>query len=141
MAAAKVLIVDDDEDALALINLLLRAHDYETFHAADAYHALAVARKEQPDAIVLDYGLPGGDAISVIERLRRIATMSLTPILVVSARDREGNAERAIFAGATCFIQKPFHPDELLQKLRQALVGSGPISAEREASIFRLPLG
>jgi hypothetical protein len=39
------------------------------------------------------------------------------------------------------FIQKPFQPDELLQKLRQALVGSGPISAEREAGIFRSPLG
>ena len=137
MPAAKVLIVDDDEVVRTLVNHLLRAHDYDTCYAVDAYEALAVARREQPDAVVLDYGLPGGDALVVIERLRRIASLAALPILVVSARESEPHAGPVIAAGATCFIQKPFEPSDLLQELSQALLGRTQLPPDSQGRVFR----
>lgn len=140
MAAARVLIVDDDEVARTLINLLLRGHGYNTSFAVDAYAALSVARAEPPDAVVLDFGLPGGDALVVIERLRRVASLAGVPVLVVSARAREPNAQRALDAGAWCFIEKPFDPKTLLNELAQALAGPAAISTERAGAVFRFPV-
>jgi DNA-binding response OmpR family regulator len=139
MPVAKVLIVDDDNVVRTLINHLLRAHGYETCYAVDAYEALAVARREQPDAVVLDYGLPGGDALTVIERLHRVASLAAVPIIVVSARESEPNAGLAIAAGAACFLEKPFDPDELLRELEQALHGSTQIPADPDGRVFRAP--
>ena len=137
MPAANVLIVEDDKVVRTLLNHLLRAHGYETCFAVDAYEALAVARREQPDAVILDYGLPGGDALTVIERLHRVASLATVPIIVVSARVSEPNAGLALAAGARCFLEKPFDPDELLHELEQALLGSGQVPADPDGRVFR----
>lgn len=60
MAKKKILIVDDAADMRLLVSARLKKHGYETVFAADALQAIAVARQTQPDAIVLDLGLPGG---------------------------------------------------------------------------------
>jgi DNA-binding response OmpR family regulator len=88
MAAAGVLIVEDDEDARDLFNLLLRGNGYETSYAADAYGAIAIARKDAPDAILLDFNLPGGSALVVLERLRRVASLAAVPVIIVTAARR-----------------------------------------------------
>jgi len=74
-----------------------------------------------PDLIILDLGLPAGDGFSVLERLKANLTLTSIPVIVVSARDRNENRERALKAGARAFLQKPVDNARLLSVIRQAL--------------------
>jgi DNA-binding response OmpR family regulator len=80
-----------------------------------------VARKEVPDLIILDVGLPAGDGFLVLERMRGLADLAAIPVIVLSARDPAGNKQRAIDAGAVAFFQKPPDNHEFLGAIRQAL--------------------
>ena len=121
MANIKILIVDDDIDVRQAMHVRLKANGYDTFFAADALSCVAEARKQQPDLIILDLGLPAGDGFIVIERLKRHPALSVIPIIVVSARDTRANKERAVKAGAQVYLQKPVDNAELLAVIRQAL--------------------
>ena len=117
----KILIVDDDPDVRLGYHIRLKANQYDTFFAADALSSIAEARKHQPDLIILDLGLPGGDGFVVMERLKANTYLSVIPVIVVSARDRHANKDRALQAGAKAFLQKPVDNDELLAVIRQCL--------------------
>jgi CheY-like chemotaxis protein len=103
------------------MHLRLKANQYETFFAADAFAGVAEARKHRPDLILLDLGLPAGDGFTVMERLKQIPFLAVIPVIVVSARDGLGNQKRAYEAGAKAFLQKPVNDAELLAVIRQAL--------------------
>jgi DNA-binding response OmpR family regulator len=121
VATKKILIVEDDADIRQLINLRLRALNYDTAFASDAITAMSVARKENPDLIVLDLGLPGGDGFVIMERLKAIASLSTVPIVVVTARDPATSRERALASGARAFLQKPIDMAELASAIDEAI--------------------
>ena len=121
MSGQKILIVDDDKDVLRGLNVRLRANGYSVVFAADGFSAISVARKEMPDVIILDIGLPAGDGFSVIERLGSLLPVAHIPIIILSARDISGNKERALNAGVEAFLQKPVDNDVLLETIRKAL--------------------
>src|SRR5271156_4885322 len=95
----KILIVDDDPDMRLALHVRLKANHFDTFFAADAMSAVVEARKHQPDLIILDLGMPAGGGFVVMERLRANIYLAATPVVVVTARDREANEERALQAG------------------------------------------
>ena len=99
MPVRKILLVDDDPDVRLAMHVRLKANGYDTCFASDALSSVTEARRQQPDVIILDLGLPGGDGFVVIERLKRHPSLAVIPIIVVSARDVSGNQERAIKAG------------------------------------------
>jgi DNA-binding response OmpR family regulator len=117
----KILIVDDDPDVRQGMHVRLKANHYDTFFAGDALSSMAEARKNEPDLIILDLGLPAGDGFVVMERLKSFPALAVIPIIVVSARDVLANKERALKAGAKAFLQKPVDNAELLKVIRQAL--------------------
>jgi DNA-binding response OmpR family regulator len=117
----KILIVDDDRDVRNGMHLRLKANHYDTFFAIDALSSMSEARKNEPDLIILDLGLPAGDGFVVMERLKSVPALSVIPVIVVSARDVLANKERALKAGAKAFLQKPVDNAELLRVIRQAL--------------------
>jgi DNA-binding response OmpR family regulator len=117
----KILIVDDDPQLLLGLTPRLKANGYSIVTASDAIAALGVARKETPDLIILDLGLPGGDGFLVLERLRNLAELSAIPVIVLSARDPADNKKRALNSGAVAYFQKPPENHELLTAIRQAL--------------------
>jgi DNA-binding response OmpR family regulator len=121
MGNKKILVVDDDPDVRLGLHVRLKANHYDVSFAADGMASIAEARKHMPDLIILDLGLPAGDGFSVMERLKANDTLSLIPVIVVSARDRNANMDRALKAGANAFLQKPVDNAELLAVIRQVL--------------------
>jgi DNA-binding response OmpR family regulator len=140
MPTKKILIVEDDRDVREGMHVRLRANHYDTVFAGDAFSVVNEARKQMPDLIILDLGLPGGDGFVVMERLKRIPAVASIPIIVVSARDIRGNQERALREGAKAFLQKPVDNVEFLAAIRRAL-GEAPVEAvELSADTGEFPL-
>ena len=121
MAGQKILIVDDDNDIRRGLNIRLRASSYATVFAGDGVGALSAARKERPDLILLDLGLPAGDGFQVLERLKVNTEVAHIPVIVLSARDPEANEKRAMKAGARAYFQKPVDDEDLLAAISAAL--------------------
>jgi CheY-like chemotaxis protein len=117
----KILIVDDDQDTRQLLKIRLETEGYETAFAWDAVTAISATRQERPDLILLDFGLPGGDGVIVMERLRTFPALAHIPVVVVSAREPTSTGERALLAGAVAYVQKPIDNDELLRAISGAL--------------------
>lgn len=118
--AAKILVVEDEQDIRQLLHLQLSSAGYETVFATDGLTALSTARKERPDLILLDLGLPAGGGFVVIERMSAMAELEMIPVIVVTARGAE-EGEKAVALGARRYFLKPFDADELLAEIRQAL--------------------
>jgi DNA-binding response OmpR family regulator len=116
-----ILVVDDDADIRELIKHRLELSGYKVAFAADAGTALTLARTAQPDLILLDLTLPGGDGFMILERMQHLATLAHVPVIAVSAREPEPNESRARELGAVGYIHKPFETDELLGAIESAL--------------------
>ena len=99
--------------------------------AADAESALAEFGTKRPDLILLDLGLPDRDGLVVVEHVREAGT---TPILVLSARDREVDKVLALEAGADDYLAKPFGMAELRARISAILRRAGPIVAGPDGS-------
>jgi DNA-binding response OmpR family regulator len=121
MSAKKILIVDDDEYLLLGLTAKLKANGYIVVTAMDGVAAVAAARREAPDLIILDLGLPAGDGFLVLERLKAMNDLLTTPVIVLSAWDPVNNKHRSLKAGAVAFFQKPPDNHEFLNAIRQAL--------------------
>ncbi|HXX76239.1 MAG TPA: response regulator [Nitrospiraceae bacterium] len=121
MMKPKVLVIDDGVDSWHLLSTALKSHDYYPVWAADGMQAISAARHQQPEAILLDLGLPGGDGFYVLERLKSNTMLSAIPVIVVTGRDRKEAEERAQRLGAAGYVQKPINVDELITSLQQVL--------------------
>jgi DNA-binding response OmpR family regulator len=121
MSGNKILIIDDDQHLLVGLTARLKANGYSVVWAADAISAISVALSEAPDLVILDLGLPAGDGFVVLERMRSLASLVATPVIVLSAADPGGNEKRARDAGAVAFFQKPPDNHEFLAAIRKAL--------------------
>lgn len=121
MGSKKILIVDDDRDIRMGLGARLRANDFEVVFAEDGMGAIAAARRENPDLVLLDIGLPAGDGYVVLERMRKNTALSTIPVVVLSARDAEENEKRALEEGAIAFLQKPADNESLLAAIRGAI--------------------
>jgi DNA-binding response OmpR family regulator len=118
---AKIMVVDDDPDLRQALSWRLRANNYDTVNVGDGYSAIAMAQKEKPHLIILDLGLPAGDGFAVLKNLQDYPALSVIPVIVLTARDPEGNKKRTLESGAVAFFQKPADNGELLEAIRARL--------------------
>jgi DNA-binding response OmpR family regulator len=125
MSRRKILVVEDDRDQRQAIGIRLRANGYDVAFAADGMQAVAGVRKERPDLVLLDIGLPGGDGFSVMQRIKSMSPSAGLPIIVMSARDAASNRELVLAAGAEAFLPKPTENQVLIASIRRAL-GESP---------------
>ena len=116
-----ILIVDDNADTRLVLSARLKANHYDTVFAADALQVMSVALKERPDAILLDLGLPGGNGLMVLERLKANTSLGFIPVIIVTAEDPLVAEARAIEGGAVAFLQKPVDQDKLMAAVQQAV--------------------
>jgi len=121
MNRAKIMVVDDDPDLRQALSLRLRANNFDTVNVCDGYSAIAMAQKEKPHLIILDLGLPAGDGFAVLKSLQQYPALSDIPVIVLTARDPEGNEKRTLESGAVAFFQKPADNEELLGVIRASL--------------------
>jgi two-component system, OmpR family, KDP operon response regulator KdpE len=117
-AMHQVLVIEDEPGIRAVLRVLLSAAGYRYIEADTALRAEIEARSHKPDLLLIDLGLPDGDGLKVI---RRVRAWSPVPIVVLSARTMEEQKVAALDAGADDYITKPFSAPELLARLRAAL--------------------
>ena len=115
---AKVLLVDDEPNLLHTLRYSLRQAGYDVATAATGEEALAQARGERPDVVVLDVMLPGLDGFEVCRQLR---AESSVPILMLSARTDEVDRVVGLEVGADDYLTKPFSARELLARVKAML--------------------
>jgi two-component system KDP operon response regulator KdpE len=115
---ARILVIDDEPQIRRFLRASLSAHEHEVHEAATAADGLRLAADARPDLILLDLGLPDMDGLDVTRRLRE---WTVTPIIVLSAREHERDKIDALDAGADDYLTKPFGVGELLARIRVAL--------------------
>lgn len=113
-----VLVVEDETQMLRFLRTALGAQDYRVIEAGTCKDALVAATTHNPELILLDLGLPDGDGIDLTHQIRE---WSRVPIIVISARGKEGDKVAALDAGADDYLTKPFGVNELLARMRVAL--------------------
>ena len=118
MDAAKILVVDDEPAIRRLLRNTLGVQDYGVLEAASVAEALQVLGRDKVDLVILDLGLPDGDGLDVIRKLR---PDSQVPVIVLSSRDDEHGKVEALDAGADDYVTKPFGVEELVARIRAAL--------------------
>ena len=121
MGHKRILVVDDDRTVHVYLRGVLGKAGYQVYTAVDALQGSMMARKENPDLVVLDVAMPGGGGPSVLERLRNLQGLSMVPVLVYSGLET-GRVEKLMPAGAdTVFMAKPGTPEELLRVVHSLL--------------------
>jgi len=121
----KVLLVEDDSKIQLAIGMALKGMGYGLVTASDAITAVAQARKEQPDVVVLDINLPGGDGFVVAERLARLQNTAAVPVIFITASKQANLREKARAIGAVYFLEKPFGVSELANAIESAFIHGG----------------
>ncbi len=130
----KILVVDDEPDAIELIKFNLKNAGYDVLTAADGDEALKKARAHSPDLIVLDVMLPEVDGLEVCKILRRDPRISATPIIMLTAKAAEIDRVLGLELGADDYVTKPFSPRELVLRIKR-LLKAGPAAEERSDEI------
>jgi DNA-binding response OmpR family regulator len=115
---ATVLVVDDESKIVQLARDYLEHSGFRVIAAGDGRAALAAARAEKPDLVVLDLGLPALNGLDVARVLRR---ESRVPIIMLTARADESDKLVGLELGADDYITKPFSPKELVARVRAVL--------------------
>jgi two-component system KDP operon response regulator KdpE len=130
--AASILLVEDDPPTRSSVATFLRGHGHDVVEAGDAAGATESWESHRPDLIVLDLGLPDLDGLAVIRHVRREAT---TPILVLSARDREADKVAALDLGADDYVTKPFGMTELRARIDALLRRAAGPAADQTGEV------
>lgn len=133
MAPVRILIVDDDVDALRLVGMMLEHEGFEILAAASGPQALEKAIEEKPDLVILDVMMPGMDGYQVAAELRKHPTTEDVPILMFTAKAGVNDKVTGFQAGADDYLTKPVHPAELSTRINALLQRKRRISAEVES--------
>jgi two-component system chemotaxis response regulator CheY len=125
----EVLVVDDSKVMREMIVACLRPHhDLAFSQAASGLEAIEKLSLKTFDLVVLDLNMPDINGIEVVEFVRAQDTLRALPIVIVTTRGDEASRARALAAGASRFVTKPFTPEQLLSEVRNLIDGQPSLS-------------
>lgn len=130
----RILAVDDSPSMRHMVGVTLRAAGYEVIEAADGEEALEFARDNQVDLVLADVNMPRMNGITLVAQLRALPGYRLTPLLLLTTESSPQSKQQGKQAGATGWMVKPFHPDQLLATLDRVLSGAAMTPARGQVS-------
>ena len=133
MAKELILGVDDEANIVSLLRYNLEQQGFEVICASDGNEAIALARREHPDLILLDVMLPDRSGIDVTRTIRK---ESKTPIIMVTAKVEEIDKVLGLEMGADDYVPKPFSPRELIARIKAVLRRTSDHSEEKDEITF-----
>jgi len=116
-----ILLADDEANLRMLVHTTLDDPQYRILEAPDGTTAFALANKERPDLLVLDWMMPGMTGIEVARALRANTSTAHIPIIMLTAKGQEKDKEQGRTFGTYASLVKPFSPLELLEKVQEVL--------------------
>jgi len=121
MGKRKILIVEDDRDIVEMIEYNLIAEGYEVVSAFTGKDGVTLAKREQPDLVILDIMLPVMDGFEVCKALKNEDATAHIPIIILSAKSQEADKVVGLELGADDYVTKPFSPRELVARIKVIL--------------------
>jgi two-component system, chemotaxis family, chemotaxis protein CheY len=128
----RILAVDDSPSMRHMVGVTLRAAGYEVVEASDGDEALEYARGHSVDLVLADVNMPRMNGITLVAQLRTLPAYRLTPLLLLTTESSQESKQQGKQAGATGWMIKPFHPDQLLATLDRILSGSAKMPAQAQ---------
>ena len=119
----RVLIAEDERNIVESLRFVLTREGYEVSHALDGAEALALVRREAPDALVLDLMLPKMSGYDVLKEVRADAQTRALPILMLTAKGQAYDRQAAQDLGVDAFITKPFSNSDVIEQIARLLDG------------------
>lgn len=116
-----ILIVEDEEDILALVHYNLSRDGFQVATATTGEEGVQQARREHPDLMILDLMLPGMDGLEVCETLKKDRELRDIPIVMLTAKGEESDIVKGLEMGAADYVTKPFSPKVLLARVKAVL--------------------
>ena len=132
-ARPRLLVVEDDPNIVELLSASLRVAGFEVSAVTNGAEAVAAARQNPPDLVVLDVMLPDLDGFEVIRRMREGGTR--TPVVFLTARDATDDKIRGLTLGGDDYVTKPFSLEEVVARLRALLRRTGATTGHQEAQL------
>ena len=133
MSPQKVLVVDDEDHILELARLYLSREGYQIETVTDGAQALTRFGQTKPDLVVLDIMLPNVDGLTICREIRK---SSQVPIIMLTARDEVTDTVVGLELGADDYLTKPFHPQELVETIREVLSRDARSRGEHRARVL-----
>jgi two-component system, OmpR family, phosphate regulon response regulator PhoB len=126
---AKILVAEDEKQIADMISFKLTNAGHQVVRAPDGEQAMASAKREMPDLILLDVMMPGLGGIEVLRRLKNDPALRSVPVIMVTAKGHERDVLSGLRGGATDYIVKPFSLKELSARVELALRKEPPATA------------
>jgi len=132
----RILAVDDSASMRQMVGVTLRAAGYEVVEAVDGQEALEYASMNSVDLVLADVNMPRMDGLTLVAKLRSLPSYQRTPLLLLTTESSPQSKQQGKQAGATGWMLKPFHPDQLLSTLERVLSASAaPATATATATV------
>ncbi len=117
----KVLIIEDNDNNMALITFILKKQGYGIIKAKDGRNGISLAKADRPAFIILDIQLPDMDGIEVLKAIRNSEVNSDIPIIAMTSYAMSGDRERLLQAGCNGYIEKPIDPAAIMNQIREII--------------------
>jgi len=121
----RILVVDDEMYIVNILEFTLAGEGWEVVSANNGEDALRKLLKIEPDLVILDVMMPWIDGVEVCRAIKAREESSETPVVLLSAKDRDGDREKGMEAGADLYLTKPFSPARLVEEIRALMNPQG----------------